>query len=49
MAEVADGFEFVMLVASLCVCVCVCVCVCGGGEGAVGEERGVQEVCDSRK
>lgn len=43
MAEVADGFEFVMLVASLC------VCVCGGGEGAVGEERGVQEVCDSRK
>ena len=49
-AEIAGGFQFLMLVAPLCVCVCVCVyvCVCGGG-GGVGEDRGVQEVCDSRK
>ena len=49
-AEVAGGFQFLMRVAPLCVCVCVCVCG-GGGGGAwgVGEERGLQEVCDSRK
>ena len=51
-AEVAGGFQFLMLVAPLCVCVCVhvrvrvrvCVCVCvaaaGVGHGGLGR-RGV--------
>ena len=39
-AEVAGGFQFLMLVAPLCVCVCVCVCGGGGVGGGLGR-RGI--------